>query len=62
MTERAVLSFVRTDGGARRVKVGGILDEVVVGRTRSLEDTDGAVMHLVHRIVVHRCQTSRACV
>jgi len=62
MTERAVLSFVRTDGGARLVTVGGMLDEVVVGRTRPLEDTDGAVMRLVHRIVVRRCQTSHACV
>lgn len=59
MTERSALSFVRTDGGTRRVKAGGVFNEVVVGHTRPLEDI--GVQRLVDRIVTHRCQSKRAC-
>ncbi len=59
MTESTVLSFVRTHGGARRVKVGGEFNTLVVGHTRPLDDTN--VERLVDRIVTLRCRGSHAC-
>ncbi len=61
MTESADLSFVRTDGMARQVRVGGSLNTVVVGRTRPLDDTNGNALRLVDRIVALRCRGIHAC-
>jgi hypothetical protein len=61
MTEKAVLSFVRTDGGIRRVSVGGVYGGIVVGRTRRLDDTDSRVERLVDRLVHARCHPDHGC-
>jgi hypothetical protein len=61
MTEWAVLSFVRTDGGIRRVSVGGVYGGLVVGRTRRLDDTDSHVERLVDRLVHARCHPAHGC-
>jgi hypothetical protein len=61
MTEKATLSFIRTDGGIRRVRVGGVFDRIVVGHTRPLDDTNLRVEHLVDRLVTRRCRGSHAC-
>jgi hypothetical protein len=55
------LSFVRRDGGARPVSVGGVLDRIIVGHTRPLVDLNGKVLKLLTRIVQHRCQPARGC-
>ncbi|HEX6508395.1 MAG TPA: hypothetical protein VF221_12245 [Chloroflexota bacterium] len=60
-TETAVLSFVRPDGGARRVQVGGTLGYLIVGRTRAVVDSGGMLMKLVDRIVTQRCRHAQTC-
>jgi hypothetical protein len=55
------LSFVRRDGGVRVVSVGGVLDRLIVGRSRPLVDRDGRVLKLLTRIVRQRCQAGSAC-
>jgi hypothetical protein len=55
------LSFVRRDGGVRVVFVGGVLDRIIVGRTRPLVDPNGRVLKLLTRIVRHRCQAAGTC-
>jgi hypothetical protein len=60
-TERAVLSFVRADGGIRHVTVGGVFHDVVVGHTHPLVDTNGRVLHLVDRLVTRHCRGSHTC-
>lgn len=60
-SQSATLSFVRRDGTARRVFVGGVLDRLVVGHTRPLVDPDGAVLRLVARLVSRRCARPGAC-
>lgn len=61
LTENAVLSFVRTDGGMRQVRIGGTLGTVVVGHSRTLVDSNGTLRRLVHRIVTLHCPGSQAC-
>jgi hypothetical protein len=55
------LSFVRLDGGARPVSVGGVLDRVIVGRSRPLVDMNGRVLKLLSRILQRRCHSQGAC-
>ena len=57
----AVLSFVRADGGIRRVSVGGAIDRIVVGHTRPLEDKNFRVERLVDRLVHARCHPAQGC-
>ena len=61
LTENAVLSFVRPDGGIRRVRTGGTLGTVVVGHTRTLVDSHDNLRRLVHRIVTLHRPGSRVC-
>ena len=61
MTEWAVLSFVRADGGVRRVSVGGAIDRIVVGHTRPLEDTNFRVERFIDRLVHARCRPTHGC-
>jgi hypothetical protein len=60
-SETVVLSFVRTDGGIRHVMVGGVLQEVVVGHSRPLVDTNDKVLRLVDRLVHARCHPAQGC-
>jgi hypothetical protein len=60
-TERAVLSFMRADGGTRTVRVGGDLFTLKVGKTRKLMDWNDRVMKRVARITHRRCTQSNAC-
>jgi hypothetical protein len=60
-SQRAVLDFVRTDGGARVVVVQSITQQFQVGRTPPLRDTNGALMKLVARIVTARCPAPATC-
>jgi len=55
------LSFLRRDGGARMVVVGGVLDRIIVGHTRPLVDLNGRVLKLLSRITQHRCQAAGTC-
>lgn len=55
------LSFLRPDGGARMVVVGGVLDRIIVGHTRPLVDLNGRVLKLLSRIVRHHCRTAGTC-
>lgn len=59
-SESAVLTFVRADGGARRVRVGGVLIRLIVGHTRPLDDSSG-LLRVVDRLVAHRCGHARTC-
>lgn len=60
-SQSAVLSFVREDGGVRKVSVGGTQDLLIVRHTRPLDDTDGTVLKLVVRITHHRCPNAGRC-
>lgn len=60
-SETIVLSFVRNEGGIRRVTVGGVLHQVVVGRSRPLVDTNDQVLRLADRIVYARCHSAHGC-
>jgi hypothetical protein len=60
-SESVKLSFVRRDGGARVVSVGGVLDRVIVGHSRPLVDLNGRVLNLLTRIVRQRCPQAAAC-
>lgn len=55
------LSFVRRDGGARTVLVGGRLDQIIVGHTRPLVDLKARVLKLVSRITRRRCPHTGSC-
>jgi len=57
-----VLTFVRTDGGARRVRVRTIVGQVVVGHTRALDDTGGRVERLIGHILAHRYHAGKLCI
>lgn len=61
LTESSTLSFVRADGGIRRVHVGGVFNTVIVGHTRALDDTVRGVQFLVDRLVDARCRGNRSC-
>ncbi len=55
------LSFVRTDGGERRVRISTLRGTVVVGHSRALDAYGGNLFVVVGHIVAHRCSTASAC-
>ncbi len=55
------LSFVREDGGIRRVRIGTLRGMAVVGHSRPLDAYSGNLFDVVRRIVAHRCSTASAC-
>ena len=55
------LSFVRTDGGMRRVRISTLRGTAVVGHSRALDAYSGNLFEVVEHIVAHRCSTASAC-